>query len=104
MRRFGALPGVGLLLFAALPTAAASQPEQIDPAQSCASGECHEEIGELSHLHWEKMTEPGQCQRCHVPEDDLHVFETAEGPDACFGCHEALAARMSGGGALHPAA
>jgi len=106
MTRFGALLGVCCLLVATLPapTRAGSPPEELDPAQSCVSGGCHAEIADLPNLHWAKMTEPEHCQRCHVSEENLHEFETAEGPEACFGCHEALAARMSDGRVLHPAA
>jgi predicted CXXCH cytochrome family protein len=103
---FGAPLGVWLLFLATLPVSAvgASPPEEIDPAKSCVSESCHAEITDLPNLHWAEVTEAGQCQRCHVPDGNLHEFETDEEAEACLGCHEGLAERMGEGRVPHEAA
>jgi predicted CXXCH cytochrome family protein len=93
----------GLLLLFALPFLARADdpPEEIDPSKGCASESCHTEIIDQPHLHWADVAAPGQCQRCHVPEGNLHEFETGDDGEACLGCHEPLAKKLGEGRILH---
>ena len=44
---------------------------------------------------------PGQCQRCHVQNADLHEFDLDDSAEACLGCHEDLARKISDARKVH---
>lgn len=83
---------------------AGDPPAQIDPAGSCIDAGCHASQAQHEHLHWPEVAEPGQCQRCHVPDQDQHVFEKAGSVRACLSCHEDLMKEMRGARLRHKAA
>jgi len=99
----GSLLGASLLMLAGLPQPSNAQeaPERFDPAKSCVNKSCHTSVANQPHLHWEDMSAPGQCQRCHTPDGTLHEFETMDGAEGCMDCHEPLAKKMSEGKVLH---
>ncbi|MCP5041641.1 MAG: hypothetical protein GY944_11490, partial [bacterium] len=81
--------------------AAGEAPERSDPGQSCVSSGCHDSLAEQPHLHWPEVIQPGQCQRCHVQDGDLHDFETKEEAEDCLGCHEELGRKIKEAELLH---
>ncbi len=104
--------GIGVLVLAALfelassgvASAAAGPPERIDPAASCVNSDCHASTVAGAVLHWPKLAEPKQCQRCHEVDGDQHEFESDDSVEACLGCHEELAAKMGKAQIRHEAA
>ena len=74
--------------------AAAEAPERAPAAASCVAAGCHPDVAAREHLHWPEAAEPGQCQRCHEQEGDLHAFQSEEPPDLCQPCHEELLSRI----------
>jgi len=60
-------------------------PIQLGP--SCVTAECHADINQGQFLHG--PVNMGQCQPCHVPVNNQHVFEKpAGGEPVCLLCHE----------------
>ncbi len=91
------------LLFGALSGLAEDAPEKLEPGASCVAGGCHAAIAQQPHIHWPEISEPGQCQRCHTPDADLHDFDTDDSPEFCLGCHETLRQRIASERVQHEA-
>ena len=86
---------------AGLVLAADKPPKKADPAVSCVSAGCHVSVSDQPHLHWPEITEPGQCQKCHEQNADLHDFETKDEAEDCFACHDVLALKMQEARRIH---
>jgi len=80
---------------------AAEPPATIDPTASCSTGECHGDVGDHAHSHWPNFTGPGQCQKCHEPQEDRHEFTLKDTPDLCIGCHKEIAAKIKSAKTVH---
>ena len=85
----------GLLWAYALSALAVDPPDEIDPDASCVTSECHGEVTDYAELHWEEFSNPGECQECHVSEEDEHEFELADLPDLCTDCHEVVGTKIA---------
>jgi predicted CXXCH cytochrome family protein len=80
---------------------AAEIPQTVDPAKSCASGECHSAVGTGSHAHWPDFGEAGECQKCHQPQGDSHLFVIDDPPDLCVECHEEIGEKIGSATTVH---
>lgn len=76
-------------------------PETIEPSASCTTNECHADVGKDRHPHWPDMTAVGECEKCHVPEENLHAFTLAEPPELCVDCHEEIGDLIDSATTLH---
>lgn len=81
--------------------AAAEPPERAAPAASCVTAECHPAVAAYPQIHWSDATAPGQCQRCHQQDGDLHEFETEDPPELCGECHEELLGAIEAAEVIH---
>ncbi len=81
--------------------AADEPPETADPSSSCVDAGCHATLVDRPHLHWADVTQPGQCQRCHEQDGDLHDFETKDEGEDCLDCHEELGRKLETAELVH---
>jgi predicted CXXCH cytochrome family protein len=85
----------GLLSAYAQSVPAADPPDEIDPEASCVTSECHGKVMDHPELHWQEFSKAGECQECHVMEEDEHEFELEDPPDLCTECHEEVGTKIA---------
>jgi predicted CXXCH cytochrome family protein len=83
------------------PSSGVEVPETIDPKKSCATGGCHSDIGKDPKVHWSDFGAAGECQKCHQPDEDAHVFEIEDPPELCVGCHEEIGEKIESEDTVH---
>ena len=86
--RVGLFLGLAALLATARPAPGpAADLGTVDISDGCTSAECHGPMLERPVLH--AIVEAEECDACHEPKADRHVFEPMDDPpDLCWNCHD----------------